>query len=459
MSENLTTLNIVAAGQPIPYRIPVYNIKALVIGNESGYTCTVTLLGGDVSKTLYPSTVDWFQVTDGFKGDLVVLPTTLLTNLSSYTGASVIVDAIGLNDPEEASMYPMALPRQAVSATASGKPIFAATVGFGSTATKYQTLNIFNPPGSGVTYTFYAARCFTNDSTQPAVNLILLNGADLNLGTAVPAVSHAGSASPPVSTAHCTAEDLVVGHGGTIIEVMDMAANATQDFLDFPDSVTLQPGNNLFITLTSGTAAHVVRLTMKWSEDIYTPPAGGLMGTIATQIINQNNPAPTPVVQASPANDASIATLLTNNGQLTLGDAAWHGLLSILTGGQGDAKITGSVAGVVYLYQPLRGDIKLVYISMEAYNSAGAQSLAIPVPFTTNLLGYSGAFINADLLHNGSVLNPSVITVFNAATVDGSNAQNATIFANKLFHIEQAVDAIQINAVSGVSGSMVLIGK
>jgi hypothetical protein len=344
MSENLTTLNIATAGQVLTYRVPVYNIKALVIGNESGYTCTVTLVGGNVSKTLYPSTVDWFQVTDGFKGDVSIQANAVLNNISSYTANSLIIDAIEKNDPEEASMYPMSLPRQAVSSTASGKPIFAATVGFGSTATKYQAVNIFNPPGSGVNFTFFAARCFTNDSTTPAVNLILLNGADLNLGIAVPAVSHTGAASPPVSFAHCTAEDVVVAHGGTIIEVMDMAQNITQDFLDFPDGVTLAPGNNLYMQLTSGTAAHVVRLTMKWSEDVAVAPAGGVPTSIATSVIQDGQPSGNPLVESTPAGTGQTV-LLTTDGILTLAKMLnlAHGSISKIAFGASTTNASGNI--------------------------------------------------------------------------------------------------------------------
>jgi len=132
-----------------------------------------------------------------------------------------------------------------------------------------QTLNVFNPANSGVIYTFHSARFFTNDNTGLAAgNLLLISGADLNLGTAIPAVSHDGSANPRVSTAHVTAEDTGAAHGGTLIEALDLQTSFTQDFLSFPDSYTLSPGNNLRIACVSGggTIGHVVRETLKWSE-------------------------------------------------------------------------------------------------------------------------------------------------------------------------------------------------
>src|SRR6266566_3943913 len=137
---------------------------------------------------------------------------------------------------------------QAVTTTATGKPLFSATFGSITTGSTVQALNVFNPANSGVSYTFHSARLYTNDNTGLAQgNLILLSGADLNLGTAVSAVSHDGNANPRVSTAHVTAEDIGSAHGGTVIETIDAQTAVINDFLAFPDNYTLAPGNNLRI--------------------------------------------------------------------------------------------------------------------------------------------------------------------------------------------------------------------
>ncbi len=224
---------------------------------------------------------------------------------------------------------------QAVTTTATGKPLFSATFGSIATGSTVQALNVFNPANSGVSYTFHSARLYTNDNTGLAQgNLILLSGADLNLGTAVSAVSHDGNANPRVSTAHVTAEDIGSAHGGTVIETIDAQTAVINDFLAFPDNYTLAPGNNLRITCVSGngTTGHVVRLTIKWSEDVQLPPtlaAGGGQSAVATLLKNLANAIGTVIAQASPSGDPGIAVFLTNDGQLALGDATNHGKLTV----------------------------------------------------------------------------------------------------------------------------------
>jgi len=156
----------------------------------------------------------------------------------------------------------------AVTPVASGDPIFSATVGFGSTVSQHQRLNVFNPANSGMIYTFHSARVFT--SSAIAGNRATLSTApspDYNLANAVPAISHDGSANPRISSAHCTSQDSNASIGAQVssdVEQLNTQSNVTGDILDFPDSVTLFPGNNLVLLMTeaSGTT-DVVRLTMK----------------------------------------------------------------------------------------------------------------------------------------------------------------------------------------------------
>jgi hypothetical protein len=395
-----TPSNYIAPNQPLQVTTGV-NLEYIRIINNSPYMLSLNFQG--VGTIDFPEHyLEDIPMSQAYRGSFTVTASANLTNIPSATSNLLSINGYNFGELKAAQSQPLSTP--AVNATASGKPIFSATVGFGATATKYQTLNIFNPPDSGVNFTFYAARVFTDDNTVPAANLITLNGADLNLGTGVSIFSHDASANPPVSFGHATSEDLVVGHGGNIIEVMDMNVDVTQDFLDFPDSVELAPGNNLFITLTSGSTGHVVRLTMKWTEDIAVAQQGGVITTVATSINNQGNPAPTPVVQASPDGDSGVAVLLNNNGQLTLGDATYHGLLSILAGANGDAKVNGT-SGTATLYQPWRGDVKLVVIELSGFANAGtgpAINLAIPVPFTKGAAIVTGDNNNTNMLNGGN---------------------------------------------------------
>lgn len=246
------------------------------------------------------------------------------TDLSSAPASSITVIGYppGGNPSGSTSLSRMQTIAKAVNTnpgSTTEKPMFSATVGFGSTLTKHQVLNVFNPLNSGVSYTLYSVRAFTSSST-PGVRafIALFTGADLNLTTPVQAVSHAGSALPPVSTAHCTAWDSDTLLTGTDIEDLNPQTNLTEDFLAFPDSYTLLPGNNLRVVMDDPTAiGKVVRLTMKWSEDIVIPPVGGIPMGIATSVQQDGQPAGNPLVESTPAGGPQ-GVFLTNNGNLTL---------------------------------------------------------------------------------------------------------------------------------------------
>jgi hypothetical protein len=110
VSSQLGSLAIVSGKRDI-FEAPNNGVKAILIGNESGLTVTITMQGGGVEKTLYPGTLDWFSVKTGFSGTIVINPITILNNVSTWPASSLIFDAIGLNDPEDASMYPVSLNR------------------------------------------------------------------------------------------------------------------------------------------------------------------------------------------------------------------------------------------------------------------------------------------------------------------------------------------------------------
>lgn len=109
MSFNLGTFPISANNNTL-FEAPSKGIQAVLIGNESGLTVVITMENGGVAKTLYPGTVDWFQVNEGFTGNVKIAPIALLSNVATYPSSFLGFDAIGIRDPEQASMYPLALP-------------------------------------------------------------------------------------------------------------------------------------------------------------------------------------------------------------------------------------------------------------------------------------------------------------------------------------------------------------
>ncbi len=267
---NLGSITI-ASSTNTTFTTPSDGMQGIIIGNLSGLTCTISMVGGGIAKTLYPSNVDFFPIKKGFTGVISIVPVSTLSNVSSFSANTLIFDAVGINEAINVNSYPMILPTQAINPTASGHPIFSCTVGFGSTATVQQNLGIFNPATSGKIYHFHSGRVYTNDSTGPTANLYSYLNKNPNtdsFSTPQSAISHTViNSNRPVSAAICSSADSTAPNGGNDTpEVMNMQASVTQDFLTFPDEELVYPGNGIAIILVSGVSGKVVRQTMKWSE-------------------------------------------------------------------------------------------------------------------------------------------------------------------------------------------------
>lgn len=454
------------------------SIKYIRVLNNSPFQLAVALDGIITNITEF-----WekdIAVPSYFQGNLIITPSIAILTASHAQASQLTV--MGLTALDGGGTLDGAIPQQAVTATASGAPIFSATVGFGSTAGTEQHLNIFNPPNSGVTYTFHSARFFTNDTTTPACNLLLISGADLNLPLAVPAVSHNGMGTPPTSTAHCTAQDGNSGYGGTIIEVVDAETGVTLDFLAFPDNYQLQPGNNLRITLTSGTSGHTVRLTMKWSESQLTLPT--VVNDMATQtaanIVNDGNAPGTGLIEATPSGGAGQAIYSTNDGQLLwkiLQSGVLHQVLNFQSSGNpqlgqlgdileflgsiqidgGSTAHNGSVGGQVTFYVPIWGNgLKVLLVLFGNYNSAANFSFTLPSTIGRGLwlASYNGsstcAFGNVD-----------VATSLGNGTARGGDISESQIFANSFGSLQiTSASTFTVNSTGGVAvnGAALVIG-
>ncbi len=87
-------------------------LSGIVIGNESGLTCSVTLQGANVKKTLYPGTVDKFEVPKGrsWNGNVQIDPTADLNNIISWPSSHIYIDTYGVNEVIS-GQYPFVLNR------------------------------------------------------------------------------------------------------------------------------------------------------------------------------------------------------------------------------------------------------------------------------------------------------------------------------------------------------------
>ncbi len=320
MTQALGSLTIQSGN--FQFGTPSTGIRGLVIANQSGFNCSIRLDGTAMTKNLHAGTADFFPISSGYTGTVIIIATALVGNVSSWPGNYLQFDAVGLTENINISAYPMLLPSQAVTATASGKPLYTATFGVNSSVGIVQTLNVFNPPNSGVTFTFHSAKAFSGSTTgNVSARIKYLVGGDLNLPNAVAAVSHAGTGNPPVSFAHVTADDSNNSYGNTLVEQYSLQTNFTVDLSDFPDNLTLAPGGNLHLDIVDSNSGKLIRETLKWSEDIAVPPQGGVLSGMAiTTLVNEGDILQ-PVLKATKVGDVAEDITIMNDGTITTNGA------------------------------------------------------------------------------------------------------------------------------------------
>lgn len=409
---------------------PPQGIQGVIITNDSPFNVAINLQGTTAGGTLLPFTVDFFPVRRGFNGNITYSPTQVITNPSSYTATQLTFDAVGLNESFNPGAYPIALPRAAVTTTASGKPIFTATFTATGAISGGQHLEVFNPIGSGVNCILHSARAFTTDTDTPTANLIYTH-TDHNFTTAVSIVCHSGFTNPPVSVCHATGQDLA----GTFfvaaqtVETLNMPGSTLQDMPVFPDNTTFGPGEGLIFELSGNAHTKTIRLTLKWTEDIYIPPAGGVnMGTIVNQVINEGNTLQA-VLQATKKGDSPEDALIMNdgsgnlNGAFTFGadvtmNGAGTGLAvtnnetvggtlgvtgaATLSGGLastgGAQTITGNAAGSLHLGQSATGDT-LDTTATDTFLKSG-NAIHFQIPSGTDQAIVNGSGLNFKTIGN-----------------------------------------------------------
>lgn len=102
----------ISGGKEVIEDVGGTGLSGILIGNESGFTCKVTLTGAGIVRTLYPGTVDFFAIPDGksWNGNLKIMPIADLSNTADWPGSYVYIDTFGTSE-RPSGQYPMALPR------------------------------------------------------------------------------------------------------------------------------------------------------------------------------------------------------------------------------------------------------------------------------------------------------------------------------------------------------------
>jgi len=234
----------------------------IVVYNESAINLALSWSG---FQTYCPA---WTAMLYCIQTPKALVTWTQISQLTTAPGPirQVTVEAFDNNEPILGT-YPAQLGRQ-TTVVNSGQNAFSTTLYRSSTVNNTQLLNVFNPPTSRVVCTFYSAKVFTNDNNAASyAALVLHSGADLNLFLGALITSKDGGAVQPVSACHASAQDsTVTPPTGTYLEYLSVPANTTVDFHAFPDVVTLEPGNNLFLLLNTSATGLVTRMVFKWTE-------------------------------------------------------------------------------------------------------------------------------------------------------------------------------------------------
>jgi len=156
-----------------------------------------------------------------------------------------------------------------------------------------------------------------------------------------------------------------------------------------------------------------------------------------------------------------------SNGMAPAIDQTWcNGLEAWFTQADattGSSTISGSTSGTAQLIQPLQGYFKVVIVQLVNFRNggAGAQTLALPVPFTTSLHGWNSGI-------GGAV--PQVMKAGVAQTVQqflsatggaaGSVSPQTTLLSNWLWHCDTFIDTVSFpgSQAATTNGQLIMIG-
>lgn len=149
------------------------------------------------------------------------------------------------------------------------------------------------------------------------------------------------------------------------------------------------------------------------------------------------------------ATDANITS--DGNGAATLLKLAVNAPSTVLN---------GSTAGTATLWQPLNGTLKLVLVYLNGFRNGGgsAQTLAIPVPFTTSFRWWTGD--TNPLTFTGSSVARTANIITALAAGGGTITSQTTVNSHSFGGLTAAVDTISFNSgeASTHTGLIVAVG-
>lgn len=147
-----------------------------------------------------------------------------------------------------------------------------------------------------------------------------------------------------------------------------------------------------------------------------------------------------------------------------------HGFLNNLEGwieqaegATGSVSVAGSTTGTATLYQILQGTIKIAIIVLSNFKNgaAGDKNLALPTPFVSHCLFWSGDSGPFDLKSSGTSQTIWTQTSFAASAGNaGGNGSATNTNSNCNGHCDSAFDTVGLwgNQISTYGGTILLVG-
>lgn len=413
MSNQFGKIPLVS-GVPILEDVGGTGLSGIVIGNESGLTCAVTLQGANVKKTLYPGTVDKFVVPKGrsWNGNVQIDPTADLNNTISWPSSHIYIDTYGVNE-EITGQYPMVLNRAGnignpvsfVSGSstsvqndnnAAGTQFVEATV-LGSPTSNEVHFNDgsgwigrwINPTFTKV-FQWFSAGATALQLGATGLLTEILGGAKVDQNLTV-----VGSSS--LDNAHITTDG-----AGNETAVSLTATTVT------PTTLNAGTANVSGVATISGVTAANGGLQLPNAVAIQAKDSGGTARTIE-QVDASNN------LQFFGITGKDIIQFLDHAGGLQAAIDLVKGAINLSTP---VTDINGGTAGIAHHWMPLQGpSLKVVLIEEVGFRTAaGNQDYTFPTPFVNG-----GIFITTDAvtwqsLKGGAAQSQNVVTAFGTAS-------------------------------------------
>jgi hypothetical protein len=399
----------ISAGTPVLRDVGGTGLSGIVIGNESGLTCKITLQGAGVTRTLYPGTADFFEVPQNksWSGNLQIDPSSNLSNASSWPSSFVQVDTFGFNEKPK-GIYPISFFRAGnVGNTVDTNTVSAVTTnvtndGNPSATTFIEATQSGNASGSNVVDrndgSFYRSQFVSNVLTR-LVELIVGASPILKFGQGL-SLHQVDSNGTDALFFHVNSNNYP-----------DFGANLS-DVIQFSD----RNGNALFYANgpTQGSS-------LQLGPNIVIQGSTGPGPTTSNNILAVTNPGGITQLQShSVGNQTQI--LDKNGNAIATFDA---NKLMNMQGVKQTAN--GDTSGTMDVYEFLSGLVKIVIMVQTNYRQNGATGnlITLKTPFTTvaGILNFGCGGITTA---TGGVDTNRQVT-WGTGTSAGSQANNAQI--------------------------------